>query len=411
MVAISRSQRSNEDQKISPAPSRGRVLAVLPFQINASDDRSARLAQGFCEDLANNLSRFRSISVISTHSSFHAAQEVFDIPLLADKLGAQYLVQGAITISDQRLKTVAGLIEGTSGIQVWSERYTEPTQDIFEVLDSLSSRLSSILARRLECVEQKYSGLRKPGSLMSYELLLRGYERYIRYTRGDNESARALFEEAVGIDPGLARAFTGISKTHNLEWRYRWSADPAHSLDLALETANVAIVTDPLDARGYSELGFAHLYRHELDAALQSYERAVSLNPNDADVLAEYADALVYNGEPKRALTVLDNAKRLNPIYPDWYLWNEGDAYFQSGQYREAIDVLIRIKDPAEASRLLAASFAHLNQLEEARRYAQIVLAKHPGFSIADWRAKQPFRDPSDVDRFVDGLRRAGLPE
>ena len=167
---------------------------------------------------------------------------------------------------------------------------------------------------------------------------------------------------------------------------------------------------DEFDARGFAELGFANLQKREHDAALAAYRRAIELNPNDADILAELGDALILAGNPTEALLLLQRAVRLNPHPPDWYLWNLGGALFDLERYQEVLDAVGRMRDPTEGRRLLAASCAYLGRSEDAARHAQEVLRAHPEFSTAEWRRKAPFRNVAALERYLTGLRLAGLP-
>jgi tetratricopeptide (TPR) repeat protein len=200
-----------------------------------------------------------------------------------------------------------------------------------------------------------------------------------------------------------------MSRTFNLAWRYHWTPEPEVALDKAVDLAHAAISYDNFDARGYGELGFACLYKKQHDASLAAYERAVDLNPNDADILAEMGDSLTYCGDANRAVQLLTRAMRLNPYYPDWYLWYLGEAHYHIGDDQATIDTLKKMRDQAEAHRLLASSYAHLNQMAEARHHAEQVLRSHPNFSIAHWRTVPPDKDPAQLERFIDGLRKAGL--
>jgi adenylate cyclase len=100
---------------------------------------------------------------------------------------------------------------------------------------------------------------------------------------------------------------------------------------------------------------------------------------------------------------------RLNPFHPDWYLWYLGEAYFDLCNYEEAVRTLNRMDNKSEAYRLLAASHALLGQLQEARYHADQVLLAHPEFSLEHWQTVPPDRNKETVERFVEGLRRAGL--
>lgn len=384
-------------------------IVVLPFEVQSDVERWRYFGAGFTEDLTGNLARFRTLTVIAPHSSFEAAKQNQPAQELALKLRANYVVHGRIQVFDDRMRISAGLMDAVRGTHVWSEKFDRPTSDLFLVMDDISGHLASHLATRVEQVEKQRIRRSHPGSLESYELLLRGLELYFLHERQTNKRARDCFRLAIRMDPAFARAYAALSKTYNLEWRYRWSKDPSRSIGMALELAKLAVEMDRLDARGHAELGFAHLYRHEIDESLAAYEEALDLNPNDADIIAEYGDALIYDGDPARCIGLIDKAVLLNPSHPDWYLWVQGGAYHQLHHYEQAITTLKRMKDPTEASRLLAASYARLGANDEARHWAHLVRQKHPLFSIEDWATTQPFRNSADLEHFVEGMALAGL--
>ncbi|MDX1400703.1 MAG: hypothetical protein R3245_02175, partial [Kiloniellales bacterium] len=128
------------------------------------------------------------------------------------------------------------------------------------------------------------------------------------------------------------------------------------------------------------------------------------------DVMAELGDALHYNRQPDEAVKLIKKAMRLNPYYPDWYLWHLADAYFTLHRYEDTIGAVEQMNNPAEGFRLLAASYAHLGQLDDARHYAERVLGRQPNFTISRWAEIQPDQDPEALSHFVEGLRAAGLP-
>jgi adenylate cyclase len=136
---------------------------------------------------------------------------------------------------------------------------------------------------------------------------------------------------------------------------------------------------------------------------------AIEINPNDADILAEMGDALTSVGQNERAIEALTRAMRLNPLYPDWYLWYLGGVHFHLGDYATAIDTVTGMQDPSEAHRLLAASYAHLCKMEEARHHAALLMKVHPNFSLAHWREVLPFKDQRLLERLIEGMRKAGL--
>ena len=102
-------------------------------------------------------------------------------------------------------------------------------------------------------------------------------------------------------------------------------------------------------------------------------------------------------------------AMRLNPYYPDWYLWYLGEAYCPVGDYGATIETLKKMRDQSEGHRLLAASYAHLEQRAKRVTTRQQVLRLTPTFRSPSWRTVPPYKDPANSSGSWTGLRRAGL--
>lgn len=387
----------------------GPVIAVVPFDCTAEEPAWRTFASGCVEDIAGALSRFRVLTVISPRSSRIASELDLAPGELGERLGARYLLYGTIRVLGERLRVATALVDAESGSEIWAERFDRGTGALFDVQDEIALQLGAILSAQIEHVERQRIVLTRPDSLQAYELMLTGLHHIYRHTRRDNQRARGAFRRALKADPRYARACAGLSKTYNLDWRYNWTKDRTRALDLALELARTATDLDDFDSRGHSELGFSHLYRCEHAESLRAYERALELNPCDADVMVEYADALVYVGRPQEACERIVAAKRLNPFHPDWYLWAEAGALYQSRRYEDAVTRIAEMKDSSEASRLLAACHARLGDTDRAAHYREAALRRAPNFRLAEWGGGVPFREAADMEHYVGGLSLAGF--
>ncbi|MGI9301521.1 MAG: tetratricopeptide repeat protein, partial [Gammaproteobacteria bacterium] len=160
-------------------------------------------------------------------------------------------------------------------------------------------------------------------------------------------------------------------------------------------------------------LGGIYIYRlgqHEQGAA--EYERAIALNPNHADILAGWGWALTVLGRAEEAVETIRRAMRLNPYYPDWYKSALGDASYLARQYNEAVDALERVENHTVDSRLiLAASYAQLGRLNDARAEATRAFELQSDLSIKTWSEYESYNNPADIEHIRDGLRKAGLLE
>ncbi len=384
-------------------------VVVLPFRFQGGDPAESWFADGLTEDITTNLSRFHDFFVIARMSAYAFAARMTGPANAVRELGVRYVVTGSVRKAGNRLRIAIELLDAERGRLIWGERYDRPLDEIFAVQDEINRLIVSGAAVHIEASERERIRQLPPADLRAYGFVLEGQQHIFRYTRDENREARLLYEAALEVDPRYARALAAKSRTLNIDWRYNWTDLRDQALEKALELALGAVAIDPGDARGFGELGFAHLYRKEHDAAISAYERALSLNPNDADLMSDMADALAHAHRSEEAIALLNNAMRLNPFYPDQYLWHLGGAYFNLKRYEEAIHTIHGMQNPTEGRRLLAASYGQLDRLEEARAEAAKVLQAHPDFSVEQWATVQPDKDADDVAHFVEGLRKAGL--
>jgi tetratricopeptide (TPR) repeat protein len=148
------------------------------------------------------------------------------------------------------------------------------------------------------------------------------------------------------------------------------------------------------------------------DEAAQEFAKALELDPNDADCWGFKSDLSTLNGNPELGLAEIEKAFRLNPVPLDWYYLLKGQAQYALGQYEAAAQTLRHEATyRTHSRRFLAASLAQLGCIEEARREAKMFMVTNPAFWIGHWAATQPFQDKALLERFVEGCRRAGLPE
>jgi adenylate cyclase len=385
-------------------------IAVLALTNLSGDPRNDHLCEGIAEDVIASLTRFRNLMVIARHSAFlfnlreNRAEEV------RRSLGVRYILGGSLRRAGKRLRIAVELIDAASENVLWSDRFNVEFEELFDMQDEITGSVAVRLSVQIDFAERRQESP-FPRDMRAYGLVLRGQHLILRFTREGNWHARRLFEEAAEFSPDYSRAFSALSRTHNLDWRYAWSAKPKDSLEAAVALARRAQELDRLDARGFSELAYAKLYSRQHDEAMAEYAQALALNPNDSDIIAECADALSYVDQPERGLELMGKAMRLNPHYPDWYLWYLADIYDVMGRSEDVIATVRRMHDPSEGQRLMAIHCAHLGRMEEARAAAREVLRLHPNFRIREWRERPPYRDSLPLERYVEGLRKAGLPE
>ncbi|MEZ5925555.1 MAG: adenylate/guanylate cyclase domain-containing protein [Hyphomicrobiaceae bacterium] len=386
-------------------------VAVLPFRGKSGAAGHDYLGEGIAEEIIDGLSRFRDVFVVSRGSSFALRDPTLTPAEVGTCLGVRYLIEGSFTITTRDFEVTTRLTDTTTNRQIHSDHRNGVIEIFSSTLASTIRQLTAVIVRRLEIqtVEQSATAAH---SFQAYRNYLEGRSRLLAMTREENSAAQELFGRAIAVEPNYARAAAGMARALNYASQFGWDANPEQTLQEAFRWARQAVHLDALDPAGHAELGFAYLARREHAEALKCLQTASTLNPNDPDIMIELAEVLTYSGKAAEAVALIQDAMRLNPYYPDTYLWYLADAYFSLRRHEDVIDAVGRMNNPTIGCRLMAASLAHLDDLDQARQWADTVLRLQPGFSVESYvRDVVPDGDEEDARHFIEGLRKAGLPD
>jgi adenylate cyclase len=401
-------ERSAAPRRPSALPS----IAVLPFANLGGDPEHEYFADGITEDLITELSRFQELRVIARNSVLPYKSKPVRVQEVGRDLGVRYVLEGSVRKAGGRVRITAQLVDAATGHHLWAERFDRDLADIFEVQDEVTSRIVATLAGKLAESERRRARSVQTENLEAYDCVLRGRELWERFTPDDNREARRLYEKAIELDPDYARAYASLAWTYLVEHSERWAAAEEQPLERALEIARRGVMVNPASHSNHLALGQVCLSKGLHDEALEALETAVTLNPNDADGYVFLAQALNRIGRPDDAISLVEKAQRLNPASSPWYAWNLGVAYYLARRYDEAVTALRRGRPVgAMAHRWLAAAYAQLGREQDAKAAAEEFLRLTPDFSIGRHLEMLHIRHAEDRDHYVDGLRKAGLPE
>ena len=400
----------------SPAPeasqSTGKPsIAVLPFVNMSGDSRQDFFSDGVTEDIITELSRFRQISVLVRNSAFRYRDTGIDVKRVGRELGVQYVVEGSVRRMGERIRITAQFVDAKSGNHLWAEHFDRDQREIFTVQDEVIRTIVGTLVGRLEAAGVEQIRRRPTTSLEAYECVLRGRALPIGDVAIDAQK-RILYERAIALDPDYARAYALLAYAFFLEW-FRDMGGSEVALDHALELAKKAVALDENDPLCQSALGWIYLFRKSFDLADQYYQRALRLNPNNSEHVARMGFLYAYTGRPDEALDSLAQARVIDPFFsPVWYWHHLGYAHFIARRYDDAIAALSHSTTmPFWVQAYLAACYALTDREDRAQELRSEILRLVPDFSLIRLAAKEPFKHPADRDHFVDGLRKAGLPE
>jgi TolB-like protein/Flp pilus assembly protein TadD len=400
-----------------PAPAGPPTLAVLPFANMTGDPEQEYFADGITEDLTGALSRLRWFAVIARGSAFTYKGRAVDVRQVGRELGAGYVLEGSVRKAGNRVRIATQLGDAEAGRQVWAGRFDGDLADVFDLQDRVVEAVAGAIEPSLRLAEAERTRAKPTESLGAYDLYLRALPQRFA-TREGNEEAMGLLRRAVAIDPGFAAAKAALADLHTVRFTQGWAEDG--DIEEAVRAAREVVA----DAGGRDDPGALSKAAHALaylgkdyDAGLAAADRALLLAPNSAMVLLDSGWLRAYVGDAPTAIAHLERAMRLSPLDPGmFYLATAlGFAHLVGGDHGQAAAWARRaIHDRPtflSAHRLLATSLAQLGDLDAARAAVRALFAVAPGYTVAAARAHSALRDPALRERYLDGLRKAGLPD
>jgi adenylate cyclase len=388
-------------------------IAVLPFVNMSGDPNQAYLADGLTEQIITTLSRVSDLFVIARTSVFAYKGKPVKIKQISEELGVQYILEGSIQKSGDKIRITAQLIDALSGSHLWAENYDSHLEDIFAIQDEISLKVLTETQVKLTAGEDARLFAIGSRNLTAYLKYMQALEQIYRMNQDGVISARQLLKEAIALDPNFPMAYVFLATTHTMSVRLGFSKSPQQSLMQAAQLAKKALILDDSYSLGYALLCTIHSLMRQHEKAIEFGEHAITLNPNDSIAHGFLGMALAFGGKPTEAIPVLKKALRLDPKPESWLFDSIGVAYHLTGQYVESIRVhekaLRRSPNDVFAHITLTASYAESGRLEKARAQATELLRINPKFSLSAFAKAYPFKSQDDLKSYVNALSKAGL--
>jgi TolB-like protein/Tfp pilus assembly protein PilF len=393
------------------------AIAVLPFDNLSGDPEQEYFADGVAEDLITRLSVWREFPVIARNSSFTYRGKAVDVKQVSRELGVRYVVEGSVRRSEGRIRIAAQLIDAPTGHHVWAETYDRELQDVFELQDEITEAIVASTCPELLRSEEERAARKEPQNLDAWDCVVRGRWILLKLSKEDNARARSFFERATELDPGFAMAFAWLAMTHVIEAAFVWTDSPARSIDEINRLARKSLELDEREYVAHLALAYTPGLAGQQQQMIAAFERVIELNPTNAAPYGHLGVFLSCAGRPDDAIAYLKRAMRLSPKDYFMFQWltGMGWAHLSTGRYDEATSWLERSRQSRPdfhlSHRALAATYAQLGRLEEARMALREDQRLAPNTNVSRVKAELTHVDPSFAERYLEGLRKAGMPE
>jgi len=391
-------------------------IAVLPFVNMSGDPKQEFLCDGMTEEIITALSKVPRLFVISRQSTFSYKGKPVKVKQVSEELGVRYVLEGSVQRSADRIRITAQLIDALTGYHLWAERYERDLKDLFTLQDEITIKI-------LAGVGVKLTGGGQFGGPEKYYKGKQGLDCYLKLTEAsgylhrwnieDNNMARRMIEEAIAMCPENPMGYINLARAYMIDYWVGGTKSPQETIEKGIELVQKALAMDDSIADAHNVLCALYIAKREYDRAIAEGERAVSLNPGSTFALLSYANSLNHACRPEEAIPLFQKAIRLNPLGPSSLYREFGNALRDAGQFEEAVSAYKKAIQMAPDNILahtgLAATYSMMGVEKEARAEAAEVLRINPNFSLDNFAKRVAYKEPSQKDKVVNALRKAGL--
>jgi TolB-like protein/DNA-binding winged helix-turn-helix (wHTH) protein len=393
-------------------------VAVLPFGNLSGDPGQEYFSEGITEDIITALSRYRSLVVIARNSSFAFKGGGGDVRRFGLTLGAEYLVEGSVRKIGRRVRITAQLAETEGGRQLWAERYDRDLQDLFQVQDEITTTIAARIEPEIGAAERRRVERKAVPALYAWDFFRLGTKHFYKSTSADNLEAQRLFRRAIELDPNLAEAYGYLCYATVLSMVYFEAEPNEERLTEAIAIGRKGVELDDQDGLLRFMYGRALLAGKAYGNALAELETAVELNPCLAVSYCGLGDSLTYEGRISEAIPYFQRAIELSPYDPlRWAFYSYGAlAYIFAREFELACEWALKATRVPNAHYWAfahrVAALGHLGYSEGLRVAIGELLQRKPDFACSFARKRLFYiKSPEQLDLYIEGLRKAGIPE
>ena len=389
-------------------------LVVLPFTDMSPDRNEGHFADGITEDLITELARIRWLFVIARNSAFTYKDRPVDVKQISRELGVRYVLEGSVRRSGQSMRINAQLVDATSGVHQWAERYDRDVGEIFAVQDEITSSVAAAVEPHLLVAEGKRAALPLTGRAQRLAARCSRPEPVLAAHESGFRCLGHHLDAGSREEPGLCARLT---LSWALPWDLRptwdgWTGASGYPLPAAMPSAPSRL--DDRNPWGYSALGYAAMMQRRTEESLAAFRKAVSLTPSSAAAHGHLSHGLAFAGFADEAIKHGEIAMKLSPLDPAMALFRGGMAiaHYTARRFDEAPRLTeVRMRPaglpgrPEVALRKPCPSGPHQEGARTFLLFARPIVRASPSRG----RNNVPYQTPELMEFFIEGLRKAGL--
>jgi TolB-like protein/Flp pilus assembly protein TadD len=362
--------------RIWPAPPKI-TLAIRPFKNMSGDPKQDFVADGLTEEMITSLGQLHpdEMAVVRLSPAYAAS----DLDRIGKDIHANYVLEGGVRVSGQRVAITAQLFQVSDHTLVWGEPYERDLQDVLRIQAEVAGAIASGVLNKLPHAQPVVRQVNRE----AYLAYLEGRYFWNQRTEEGFTKAITLFRRSIEIDPTYAPSYAGLADCYELLGSAPYSTlTPQEAFPKAEAAARKALELDGTLAEAHVPLGYSELvYERNLPEARKEFETALRLRPGYASAHQFYGYYLTAMEKPDEAIAEREKAVELDPISPLLHS-ALGEAYYHARRFEVTIDQNRKALelDPHYAIALvnIGRAYEQLGMHQQAREAFQTILTAAP---------------------------------
>ncbi len=397
------------------APPERPSIAIIPFNSLGADPDKDYIADGIRFGISATLTQLSGLFLVHAPAlNAYRGKEVSASSVGAE-LDAQYVLEGAVQQAGNRVRVTVQLTDVDAKQTILAERYDRVLVDVFQLQDEITREVIASLNIKLASNERNRVWFGKLTNPEAVELYYRGASHFYELNKDDNAVARDFFEQLHRVQPDSVVGPSYVSVTHWMDAFFDWTDPEAGSMEKAADWAKRAMEYEDNNGIGHAVFGHLQLLERKYDEALATCRTGAKLRSSCPLAHGLLGLVLNYCGDAKSAINSVKEALQLEKIYPTWLIDILAVAYRDCGDIELSIPAAkesLRLNPQNNDARLILCSDYQLSaNHDQARRFADEIIASDPAFRLANYAKSQPYKNPAALDHLMDVLREAGLPD
>jgi adenylate cyclase len=286
-------------------------IAVLPFANLSAEPEQEYFCDGISEEIILAISNIYGLKVIARSSTFALKGKNLDAREIGKILNATVILEGSVRKKGNHLRISTQLVDCSTGLTLWSERFDSKIEDVFALQDSIAQSIAKALKIKLipeqECCVQN----RQTNNVAAYDFYLKGRQHYYQFSHKSIQAAIGMFREAIKIDKEYALAYCGLADSY--AYLYMHGEKTKENLKNASQASKLAIQLGPLLAETYTSQGVVLTLKKQFKKAEACFEKAISINSYLFDAWYHYAKVCSFQGKFDKAARLYEEASRIRP--------------------------------------------------------------------------------------------------